>query len=480
MSLRETAMRGGVYLAGRELLGLGLRFGGVLVVTRLIGPASFGLYAGALALVTLLATLAQLGSEVYLVRLEHEPDRKLYDEIFTILLVSTTLAVILGAAGLVVYNLFVGAGDTKPFAVLLLALPLGVLWAPAQARLERGFHFRRMAMLQLSSDVMLYLVAVPLAFAGAGVWAPIAGTFASYGWLLLFSYVLARLLPRLAFSWPRTVELARYGAAFTPAGILGRAETLVNPLIVGPFLGAASVGYVALALRLVDTVSFVLRATYRVSLVSFARVQNDPGRLRRGFEEMMSMQVLALGPILVAMTATAPWLLPALFGDAWTPTLKVLPFVAAGSLAYCIFNTHIAFLYVMGRPAVATVVGVIRLALLVVGALLLVPPFGITGYGIAVLVTTFGFIVADRRVAALLEFRYGLALRWALAFLPALFTALVVAPWGLILFVPLLVALRDRAAREQVKGYIGFMKRIVRTGNADRGESPSSGSNNAP
>jgi PST family polysaccharide transporter len=465
-------MRGGVYLAGRELLGLGLRFGGVLVITRVIGPADFGLYAGALAVVTLLATLAQLGSEVYLVRFEHEPDRRLYDQVFTILLLSTALAVILGSAGLFLYSQFVGIGDTKPFAVLLLALPLGVLWAPAQARLERGFHFRRMAMLQLSSDVMLYLVAVPLAFAGAGVWAPIAGTFASYGLLLLLSYVLAGMLPRLAFSRSRTIELARYGAAFTPAGVLARAESLVNPLVVGPLLGAASVGYVALALRLVDTVSFVLRATYRISLVSFSRVQNEPNRLRRGFEEMMSMQVLALGPILVIMTATAPWVLPALFGEAWAPTLDVLPFVAAGSLAFCIFNTHIAFLYVMGRPAVATTVGVIRLVLLVVGALLLVPPFGITGYGIAVVGMTFGFVVADRRVAALLDFRYGLALRWALAFLPALFTALFVAPWGLVLFAPLLLSLRDRAARAQVRGYIGFMKGIVRSGAAPEGEGP--------
>src|SRR5690242_16813334 len=100
MSLRQTAMRGGVYLAGRELLGLVLRFGGVLVVTRLIGPSDFGLYAGALAVVTLLATLAQLGSEVYLVRFEHEPDRRLYDQVFTILLLSTALAVVLGSAGL--------------------------------------------------------------------------------------------------------------------------------------------------------------------------------------------------------------------------------------------------------------------------------------------------------------------------------------------------------------------------------------------
>ena len=89
MSLRSHVLRGGAYLALREMLGVAVRLGGVLALTRLLGPADFGVYAGAAAIVTLLAYVAQWGTEIFLIRREHEPSARLYDETFTFLLMST-------------------------------------------------------------------------------------------------------------------------------------------------------------------------------------------------------------------------------------------------------------------------------------------------------------------------------------------------------------------------------------------------------
>jgi PST family polysaccharide transporter len=459
MSLRETAARGGAYLAVRDILGILLKFGGVVLVTRLIGPTGFGLYAGSLAVVTLLTTIAQLGSEVYLIRSEREPTDTVYNQVFTVLLFSTTATVVLGFAASLVVTAAIGAHSfMAPFRVMLLSIPLSALWAPAQAKLERAFRYRRMAMLQFGQDFVLYLVAVPLAYLGAGYWAPIAGTFAAYAWLLVFSYVLASLRPRVRFSRERVAELVRYGMAFTPAGVFAQAQSVVNPLVVGPLLGPASVGCVALALRLVDNASFVLRATYRVSLVAFARVQGDPTRLRRGFEEMMSLQVLAMAPVLVVLSATGPWLIPLIFKPEFRPTADVLPFVAASALLLCIFNTHGALLYVLGRTAVASVVGLIRLVLLILAALALVPPFGLVGYGFAVLIAAAGWLVLDRQVSQLLDFRYGLALRWVIVFTPPIFACFARSAWGLLLFLPAVIfVVRDAAARAQVRASAGFL-----------------------
>ena len=315
MTLRETALKGGAHLVGREVAGLLIRFGGALIVTRLIGPSNFGLYAGALAIVGTLSTAAQIGGEVFLIRREEEPPRSTYDQVFTILIGSTTAAVALGLAG----SLVVGAVIDSPeavaaFQVLLLTLPLTVLWAPAQAKLERGFHFRSLAFLQVGSDAALYTVAATLAVAGAGVWAPVAGTYAASAFLLVGSYALAAYRPRIDLSRERVRELGRFGLEFTPAPLLWSSANLVNPLVVGASLGSASVGYVALATRLADTASFVSRATYRVSLVALSRVQSDPARLRRGFEEMVSLQAIGVGVPLVALAVVARPLLPVAFG----------------------------------------------------------------------------------------------------------------------------------------------------------------------
>ena len=462
MTLRETALKGGAHLVGREVAGLLIRFGGALIVTRLIGPSNFGLYAGALAIVGTLSTAAQIGGEVFLIRREEEPPRSTYDQVFTILIGSTTAAVALGLAG----SLVVGAVIDSPeavaaFQVLLLTLPLTVLWAPAQAKLERGFHFRSLAFLQVGSDAALYTVAATLAVAGAGVWAPVAGTYAASAFLLVGSYALAAYRPRIDLSRERVRELGRFGLEFTPAPLLWSSANLVNPLVVGASLGSASVGYVALATRLADTASFVSRATYRVSLVALSRVQSDPARLRRGFEEMVSLQAIGVGVPLVALAVVARPLLPVAFGHEWKPALEVLPFVSFGFLMLGIFSPHISLLYVLGRLRATSLTALARLVLLAVVAAALLPPLELYGFGIAVLVSTAAWVIADRAVRGQVEFRYGMAARWTAVLTPALFVPLV-GPAGLVLLAPLgLMLLIDRDSRGQLRGYAGFVRRNI-------------------
>ena len=461
MTLRETALRGGVHLAGREVVGLFIRFAGALLITRLIGPSDFGIYAGALAIVTMLATASQLGSEVYLIRREVEPERRVYNEVFTILLVSTGAAVALGLAGSLVVGMVVGSPTViAAFQVLLLTLPLSVLWAPAQARLERGFRFRSLAYLQVACDAALYGVAVLLAIAGTGVWAPIGGTFASASILLVGSYVLARFRPEIAGSRTRFRELGAFAVRFTPAGLFWNSANLVNPLVVGTVLGSASVGYVALATRLADTASFVLRAVYRVSLVALSRVQTDSERLRRGFEEMVLLAAIGVGVPLAVMSVLAPPLFPMLFGEEWEPALEVLPFVSFFYLMLGVFTTHLALLHVLGRLLTTSFVALLRFVILGVGALLLVSPLGLVGYGIALVVSTIAWVLADAAARSSVGFRYGSAMRWVLALTPALFAPLVDRPWAYVLLAPIVALLLfDRESRRQLRSYGALLRR---------------------
>jgi O-antigen/teichoic acid export membrane protein len=477
MTLRETALRSGAHVLGREVVGLVIRFAGALLVTRIIGPSSFGLFAGALVVATVFSTAAQLGGEVYLIRREEEPSRRLYDEVFTVLLCSSAVAVLLGFVGSVAAAAVIDSSSAVvAFQVLLLWVPLSVLWAPAQAKLERAFRFRALAFLQVGSDAALYAVATALALAGVGVWAPIAGTVVSSGLFLVGSYVLANYRPRIGLSRAGARDVGRFGLQFVPAPLLWTSANLINPLVVGAFLGSASVGYVALATRLADTAGFVLRATYRVSLVALSRVQSDTARLRRGFEEMLVLQAIGVGVPLVGLAVAAPALVPLLFGDEWRPTLEVLPFVSFSLLMLGMFNTHLSLLYVLGRTLTTSTLAFVRFVLLGSAALVLVPSLELTGYGIAILVSTSAWVLADRSLRRRVSFHYGPAARWALVLTPPLFIPLLDMPWALVLLGPAAVLLLvDKASRAQLRGYGAFARRsITRStdGPMELGEAP--------
>jgi len=176
-SLRHLTVRGGAYLTAREGIGAVIRLVGVTIVVRLVGPRAFGIYGGAAAFVALAAMVAQGGAEVFLIRQASEPSDETYEVAFTYLLVSsfTVVGVAFGlsfAAGTFVHS----EQALDVFRVLVFSIPVNVMWAPAQARIERRFDYRKMGFIELCGDVVLYSVSAPLALAHFGAWSSGAET----------------------------------------------------------------------------------------------------------------------------------------------------------------------------------------------------------------------------------------------------------------------------------------------------------------
>jgi len=454
VTLRERILQGGAFLAAREVAGMVVRLGGVLALTRLLGPAEFGLYAGPAALVTFLALVAQWGTEVFLLRREEEPSRRLYDETFTFLL-ATTAVVTLGALAVSFVIEWV-AGPNRfldPFRVLLLAVPLNALWAPAQARIERAFRFREMAILELGGDVMLYCVSVGLVLAGAGVWGAVAGYVAWQLFLLLVSYRYARLRPRVELSGERLSELVRFGFSYSAADWLQRGKEVVNPLVVGPLLGAAAVGHVALALRLAETLSFVTRATWRISVAALGRIQTDADRLRRALEEGMTLQLLASGMVFAVFALVAQVAVPALFGEEWSGALDVFPFLAAAYVLAASFSLHTSLLYVLRRNERVAAVNATRLVTLVGLCAALAPLVGVQAFGIALLASQLGCFLLDREVRRVFDYRFRRAVPWLMAFIPPVFVPFVGLPLGLLLWLPAALVVMAPLPRTTLAAY---------------------------
>jgi O-antigen/teichoic acid export membrane protein len=437
VSLRQRILRGGAYLAGREVAGMVIRLGGVLALTRLLGPEEFGLYAGPAALATFLGLVAQWGTEVFLIRREDEPSLRLYDEVFTFLL-CTTAAVTLGAFAVSWLVEWIAGPNPflDPFRVLLLAVPLNALWAPAQARIERAFRFRAMAVLELGGDAVLYGVSVGLVLAGAGLWGPVTGYVAWQLFLLVASYGYAGLAPRVHLSGEHLRDLLRFGASYSIADWLYRGKEVVNPLVVAPLLGPAAVGHVALALRLAETLSFVTRATWRISVAALGRIQSDAERLRRALEEGMTLQLLASGTVFALFALVAQWAIPAVFGERWSGAVEVFPFLAAAYVLTAAFSLHTSLLYVLRRNERVAAVNAARLVLLVALCAVLAGAAGVQAFGIALLASQLGCLLLDREVRRVLDYRFRRAVPWLMAFLPPVFVPLVGLPAGLLLWLP--------------------------------------------
>jgi O-antigen/teichoic acid export membrane protein len=460
--LRQIALRSGAYLAGREAAGMVVRLVGVAIVVRQIGPSAFGIYSAAVLFALFVTGLAQMGAEVYLIRLPGPPDRRTYDEAFTFLLCSSLLIVGLSEALTVVIGPWLRpVGVVLPLRILLLSIPLNVLWAPAQASIERNFAYRKMGILELGGDIVLYATAIPLALVGAGAWSLVAGYFTWQAWLLAGSAAFSGLRPRWAWSTATMRDLLRHGSGYSLSTWLTAAERLVIPQVVGGFAGAAGVGYVVFGQRLVQTLSVAQRGIYRIGMVTVSRIgRDDPDRLARAIEEGSLLLMVAAAAPFAAFGLVAHWVVPAVFGREWVaaiPVYVVLSIVAVLTVPNLVQCT---VLFAFGKNLQVALSNLIQAVALTVGSLLLVHAFGIVGFGYASLLTLVATVYTRYAASQVAPIRYRRLALPVLAMLPPLLAPVLPAPWSLLTVVPPALLLLFPASRRDLR----LLADVVRTG----------------
>lgn len=439
-SLKAKAVRGGAYLMVRQIVGAVIRALGLLVLTRALGPTEFGRYAGPLAIVSVVAAVARLGVEVYLIRRPTEPEKVVEDQAFTVLLISTAVT---GAATFA-SSWWVGRWvDDPQFGAVLrlmaIGIPINVLWVPAQARLERGFQYRRLGMIEVVGDLLIYVVALPLALAWPRAWAPAVGYLAWQVWLLAASYVAARYRPRLVLRRAELRDMLGYGITYAPTSWMPRFQDLINPFVVGRYLSSSGVGVVALVLRLIENLSLVVTATGRLAHVALARIQDDTERLRRAHRETMLLQTIGTGVPLALFALTGGLLVPLVFGKRWEAALVLFPLVAFEKCVDTLFNVHAWVLSIKRRNLPIMRARIVELVLFIGTAVVAIPRWGVIGFGIAGQASLLSYAVLHGSIKKLFRPGYRPSLPWLLALMPALAAAWAPPLAAPILAVPLAV-----------------------------------------
>lgn len=446
--LRSSVVKGGAYLTLRQGLGIPMGLAGIVLLTRAIGPADYGLFAVAAGVMAYVQRIAQCGVDVYLVRKEGHVGEEAFDQAITLMLIAGLAGLATGLLALPVLEAATRLDRLAPVSGTLLAgLPVALVSRVLTARYERALDFRRVALVEVVGLATVYAVALPLAFRGFGVWAPVAGWWAQHVVTLLLLLTGGAYRPALRWERGRIEEMLRYGIGYVVSAWVWDARGLVGSLLVGRFVGAEGVGYIALASRVIEALGFVKAMAWRLSLAVLGRLQQHPARFVVAVSHGMRVQVLVLGPLLVVSCWLAPWGLPWLFGARWAPAAEIYSFLAVASLGHALFNLHNSALCAIGLNWALAAFHAFHVALLAAATLALVPPFGVVGYGYAELAVVPSYLIVhvllaravgspDYRLAGLCYAAFGLAMfapqlgPWAALGLVAL--ALWPGTWGAI------------------------------------------------
>jgi O-antigen/teichoic acid export membrane protein len=449
-------------MLGRQVASIGIGVVGLIALTRLIGLVQYGYYAGFLAVVTVLTEIAALGVKVYLVRLSPDTGVDPFRGSFAFLLLSGTLTV--GLAALVVVLLgdqLVPIEQRPAFLTMLLAIIFTLLGVPSFGLLERDLNFRAVAVVEFFNDVFFYVVALPLAALGFGLWAPAIGYVLAQGSFFVRATVASGLRPSFVWSPALARGLLRFGVPFSGAQLGVYGQRLVNPLVIGPLLGPAAVGIVALTIRAADVLTFVSQVTSRLSIAVFSRIRVETGSLTAAHEEATMLQMLAAGAPLAAFAVTAPWITPAILGASWAPVSDVFPLVGLAYFTTASFNMSVSVLYVLGRNALVASTQLLNLGILAVATAVAAPRLGETGYAVGAAIGLLAYAYLAWRMRGVLEIRYRRLSPAFVAWSLAIVAVLLPRPAGLLLALAPLLLLLDSRQRQRLREYLGYLRPLL-------------------
>jgi O-antigen/teichoic acid export membrane protein len=440
----------------REGFGMLLSIAAMLLITRAIGPSQYGIFASAYGLTLFLQSFGNLGIGVYLVRQEGELNPRFFHQAFILFALLGGLVISIATLAAPFIENWSRLSGLAPILQMLLLFSFPMLLAQVPlAQLEHQLQFKRIAWVELIGQLLYVLIAFPLAQKGFGAWAPAIGWCAQQIQSFVLFMICAKYRPRWVWDVAVIRDMLSYSVGISASGWVWSLQSLISPLIVGRFAGEAAVGYVALAIRLVDVLGFAKGATYRISIAALAKVQGDCDRLRRAVSEGMGLQILALGPLLVGAAWISPYLLPLAFGDKWNPVMEVYPYIALCYMSNALFNLHSSVLYVLKKPGQVAIFHGAYVAVFAVMAFVLVPSMGHVGYGVAdvTAIVTYGFMhfFLARAVGSP---DYRLPLVWWAGFSIALFQFKL--GWGVALVLAFVLLIPS--TRNKIQGYVRSMQ----------------------
>jgi lipopolysaccharide exporter len=310
-----------------------LQFGMTAVMARLLSPTAFGLVALAGLFLRFVDYFAKAGIAQALVQKAQLSPTDIRAAFTISAGMSAVFALVAVWAAPLAGRLAQDPDLVPVLRWLALGLLLQGLGAPALALLRRRMAFKQVAILELSSYVLGYMiVGLALALAGAGVFALVAAMLTQLAFQTVAAYSLTRHPARPTLSLGSHRAIFGFGGRISVIGFFEFLQTNLDTLAIGRWAGSAQLGLYNRAKVMGELPSYHLTEGLRkVIFPSFSAIQADTARLRTVYISSVGLAASIVLPLNAGMAVAAPELIRVVLGPQWLDAIPVMPWVMLAS-----------------------------------------------------------------------------------------------------------------------------------------------------
>lgn len=337
-------------LSAARVFQLASSFVAIPFLARMLTPSDFGLAALALSMVMFFTMIGDAGLGRSLVRVD-DKDNDAWSTAFW------GAIILMSALGGVVFLLswpsaaFFNQPGLVPIMMTLALAPvlLGVVEIPAASLLQKE-KFQWLAGAEFAAAVAGIVVALTVAYQGGGSWALVWQHLTQRVVKAIVVLLASRFQPRLIFKPARLAEhfpFMRDTAAWSMVMFVGRQA---DTLIVGKFLGAASLGFYNVAVRIMQLPVNILGGSLHSAVYPrFVSVRDNKDALRQLILFTTLAQAIFVFPPIAAIAGASDAFFTLLLSERWRASGEIFTLLAATAALQTVVAINGSLLQAVGQ-----------------------------------------------------------------------------------------------------------------------------------
>jgi polysaccharide transporter, PST family len=388
---RESLHSGVAFFAARGL-NMFVQLGTTILLARLLSPRDYGLVAMVFAFVGFAPMLIDLGTTdatVQRKRISHVEVSALFW--LKVAIAGGLTLLLVGGSGFIAS--FYGEPALSEIAVVSsLTFIVAALSTQHFALMRRAMQFRRMAVIEIASNVISSIIAIAMALTGWGYWALVVKPILTSGLAAIGAWMSCPWLPG-RFKFTREArEMVRFGMGVTGFTMTDYLAQSADRIALGYFFGAGQLGYFQNALLLYNNLLSIFTQLHDVAVSSLSKLRDNVDELKRSWSAALSSLSFLSMLAFAGLAVTGQDFLVLLLGEKWEPAGPILCIFAVRGIAHVVERT-LGWLHVAAGRSDRWMRWGVFSAIFQLMAVFAGIPFGLAGVATAHAIATFCLFV---------------------------------------------------------------------------------------
>ena len=346
---RESLRSGVVFVAVRGVNML-VQLGSTILLARMLSPHDYGLVVMVLALIVFAPMLIDLGTTDAIVQkksITHADASALF---WVKVAIGSALTLLIAGGSGFIASFYGEPAVTGIAMVSSLTVIVTALSSQHFGLMRRAMQFRRIAAIEIFSNVASTIIAIAMAFTGWGYWALVAKPILAAGFSAVGAWTSCPWLPGRPQSSPDLKEMVGFGMGVTGFTITDHLARSADRIALGYFYGAAQLGYFQNASLLYDNMLSTSTQLHDVAVSSLSKLRDAVDELKRLWNAALSTLTFFTALAFAGLAVTGRDVVVLLLGQKWEPAGPLLCILAVRGIAHVVERT-LGWLHVSaGRP----------------------------------------------------------------------------------------------------------------------------------